>query len=116
MDVVELDALPAGDAVAASRRAEEPVAPNPLPPVLCPYRGCIACHASAGIDRCAVQTFAGAKNSAPLIEVMFVGDIVLARREGLRPQQGLNDEGRGDEADEPVAHGILSPRSRRGPR
>ena len=73
MDVVELDALPRRDAVAASRRAEEPAAAEPEPPPLAPSCGCIACQASAGIDRCAVQTFVGAKNSAALIEVMFVG-------------------------------------------
>ena len=73
MDVVELDALPGGDAVAASRRAEEPVAAESAAAASAPYRGCIACQASADIDRCAVQTFAGAKNSAALIEVMFVG-------------------------------------------
>ena len=38
---------------------------------------------------------------------MFVGRQVLVRREGLRPQQGLNDEGCGDQADERVAHGDI---------
>src|SRR5688500_19425369 len=45
----------------------------PNPPPVEPYCGCIAGQASADIERCAVQTFAGAKNSAARIDVTFVG-------------------------------------------
>ena len=79
VDVVELDALPRRDAVAASGRAEEPAAAESKPAAR-PCRGCIARQASADIDRCAFQTFVGEKKSAALIEVMFVGGDVLAGR------------------------------------
>ena len=43
------------------------------PPRLAPCRGCIAAQASADIVSDTVQTLAGAKNSAAVIAVTFVG-------------------------------------------